>query len=150
MELNFKVLQPEDVSELLDYEADRHKELYPDPEVRMFTAWQSRARQESLEHYCRLGWSFKAQDTENRLQGFMLAQPLLFVSGHTQSLWVEHVSTASLKVRDGLVDLAYRLAREKHLQGVYFPNQQSLLNGLARGLAQSWAEAPVFVSLVKK
>ncbi len=47
-----------------------------------------------------------------------MGQPLLFVDKQTQSLWVEYVSADSDTIFTELVDIAYRLSREKHFQRV--------------------------------
>ena len=47
-----------------------------------------------------------------------MGQPLLFVDKQTQSLWIEHVSAKNVEVKSELVDVAFRLSREKHFQRV--------------------------------
>lgn len=151
MPYDCRIIQLQDVDQLLQFEERKLQRLYPDPEERMFVSWVSRARKESLEHYAKLGWSFKAlaSDTQE-LQGFILAQPFLFVAGQTQSLWVETLSTNSIQVRDLLTEVIYKLAREKHLQGVYFPNAEGVANSIAAYKPDLWGENPFFVSTVKK
>jgi hypothetical protein len=151
MTFDCKLVQPEDVDSLLAFEEARYAEMYPDFEERMFHSWSSRSRKESLEHYSKLGWSFKVVSTEsNKIQGFILAQPLLFVAGNTQSLWVEHLSTVSMEVRDLLTEVIYKLSREKHLQGVYFPNRSGIQNSIAAFNPKPWSEEILFVSTVKR
>lgn len=150
MELDFKVIQAIDIEELVAFDIERLGEQHSDPEDLMFATWSSRARREAVEHYAKLGWSFKALDTKQNVQGFILAQPLLFLSGQTQSLWVEYVCYNSIEVRDRLLDLSYRLAREKHLQCVYFSQQHHLALASNAIKSHPWEEAPFVVSLIKK
>ena len=49
-----------------------------------------------------------------------MGQALLFIDKQTQSLWVEYVSASSSEIFTELVDVAYRLSREKHFQKVLF------------------------------
>ena len=78
-------------------------------------SWQSSWRKESLKHYCGSGWSFVAFE-EDRLQGYVLAQPLLFFNNWTQSLWLEHLSFHSDRAGTELMDVCIRWAKTKHLQ----------------------------------
>lgn len=150
MDFDCKVIQLSDVDALLEFEEQRLKDLYPDAEERMFQSWHSRGRKESIEHYAKLGWSFKVCNEQGRVQGYILAQPFLFVAGHTQSLWVEHLHASSLQARDLLTETVYKLSREKHLQGVYYPNTQSVQNSISSFKPLSWTENPLFVPTVKR
>ena len=49
-----------------------------------------------------------------------MGQALLFMDKQTQSLWVEYVSASDPQIFTELVDIAYRLSREKHFQKVLF------------------------------
>lgn len=146
MSLYCRIIQAEDLSELLHFEEKKMLELYPEETERMFASWNSRARKEALEHYLNLGWSFLARDPEQSsefsdeglLVGYFLGQPLLFFEGQTQSLWVEHLQYQSLIARDQLCDLAYRLAREKHFQRVLMPQHQSIQNSLNSYKPENW------------
>jgi len=150
MSFECQIIQLKDVDALLAFEQALLEELYTDPEERMFKSWNSRARRESLEHYSRQGWSFKVTSfSTQKILGYILTQPLLFVAGHTQCLWVEYISTQSIEVRDLLTEVVYKLAREKHLQGVYFPNQTGMQNSIASFKPQPWSEGTLFVSTVK-
>lgn len=150
IEYDFKVIQPVDIDLLLSFDLEILTQQFADSEELMFASWSSRARRESLEHYAKLGWSFKAVDAKQQLQGFILAQPLLFLSGQTQSLWVECVCVKNIEVQHLLLDLSYRLAREKHLQCVYYPKHLPVKVGPNSALSNIWEEAPSIVSLVKK
>lgn len=123
------VLLEDHIEELLGFENEQlrasvdrgeHDSLI-DAEV---FSWVAPWRKESLEHYLCQGWSFSIRDLKNdQLQGYYLAQPLLFLQGQTQSLWVEHVQALSEKGYRCLFDVAYQQARDKHLQRVYFTKQ---------------------------
>lgn len=151
MPFDFRVIQPSDAQELLDYEMRKLVDLIPDENDRAMHAWHVKWRRESLEHYLPMGWSFLARDKEaatpdrpeGHLVGYFIAQPLLFLDGMTQSLWVEHLSSSSLMARDGLCDLAYRLSREKNFQRVFFPNGSGIGNSVAPFKPETW-QAPVF------
>lgn len=150
MALYCRVIQTHDLPELFAYEQRKLAEAVPDENERTLQSWQARWRKESLEHYLPMGWSFLARDRdiaseaseEGALVGYFVAQPLLFVDGHTQSLWVEHLSYSSLQARDELADLAYKLAREKNFQRVYFPNVSGIANSVKALKAEPW-QAPV-------
>ncbi len=148
MSLDFKVLQTSDVEAILDFESKKLAESIIDPTQRMIQAWHSRWRKESLEHYLSLGWSFFAKDND-QIAGYFLAQPLLFFDGQTQSLWVEHLQHNSLQVRDELCELAYRIAREKHFQRVYFPNSNTIPNGIKPFSPEEWNPATSMVKTSK-
>lgn len=150
MGLNCRILHDSDIVKVLEFESQRLNQAYPDEMEREFARWHSKARKESLEYYAEKGWSFIVEDPEGNILGFVLAQPLLFMSGHTQSLWVEYLASRTLEARDILVDYAYRLARDKHFQGVYFPSDDhKVMNSLARFGVKAWTQAPVFVSTSK-
>lgn len=132
MNLICRVIQTEDLQDILDLENKKLLEIYPDEAERTIAVWNSKFRVEALNHYIPLGWSFLARDEEDgELMGYFIAQPLLFLNGHTQSLWVEHLQHSSLQARDELCDLAYRLGREKHLQRVYFPSDNGVHNSIS-------------------
>lgn len=85
--------------------------------------WDSSYRTEALEHYFKLGWSFIATNEKNEIVGFFLGQPLLFLDKQTQTLWVEYVSAINNEVKTELIDIAYRLSREKHFQRVLISSE---------------------------
>jgi hypothetical protein len=150
MGLYCRTIQINDLPELLDHEQRKLVEAIPDENDRVLASWHARWRQESLEHYLPLGWSFLVRDedaqssfsSEGKLVGYFIAQPMLFIDGLTQSLWVEHLSYASLQARDQLCELAYKIAREKHFQRVFFPNISGIANSVAAFKPESW-QAPV-------
>lgn len=146
MSYDYKIIQKSDLDELFNYEMDRLKDEIPNEDERMIQSWNTRWRKEALEHYSGLGWSFLARDTEipsasskeGLLVGYFIAQPLLFIDGKTQSLWVEHIQFSSLQVRDELCELAYKLAREKHFQKVFIPNIGSIINSISSFKPEPW------------
>jgi len=151
MSFDCKIIQIEDVDALLKFEESQVEKQFPDAEERMFHLWVSKARKESLEHYSKLGWSFKALDSQTKeIVGFILAQPLLFIGGHTQTLWVEYLSVKTPEVRDVLVDVIYKLSREKHLQGVFFPNSPELQSSITLYKPEPWSDCPSFISTVRR
>jgi hypothetical protein len=154
---NFLNATTNNLEELLAYENNKLKEIHASEIEQSLARWNSRWKQESLEHYLKLGWSFLLRDDElsnpysqeGGLLGYFLAQPLLFLDGQTQSLWIEHVSYINLSTRDKLCEFAYKLAREKHLQKVYFPSQGSVLNSVNPFKATPWTPEVVQVLTTK-
>lgn len=146
MSLSFRVISPSDIDEILDFENRKIAEQIPNEAERAFASWNARWRRESLEHYVPMGWSFLCRDeahksdfsSEGLLVGYFIAQPLLFLDGQTQSLWMEHLQYSTLQARDELSDLAYRMSREKHLQKVYFPKSPATLNSTKHMRAEDW------------
>ncbi len=149
MSLFCRIIQLDDLQLLLDLEAKKLQESIPDETDRMFAQWNSRARKEAIEHYLPMGWSFLALDADEQLVGYFIAQPLLFLDGQTQSLWVEHLQYTSLQARDELCDLAYKLSREKHFQRVYFPQANGVLNSVTAFKAETWQPAALMIRTSK-
>jgi hypothetical protein len=157
MSLFLRIVQVSEIDEILDYENRKLREQVNDEVERQMQSWNARWRRESLEHYLPIGWSFIARDSdlpsdfskEGLLVGYFMAQPMLFVDGQTQSLWVEHLQYSTLQARDELCDLAYRLAREKHFQRVYFPNTPALAPTLKSMKSEEWNSAVVMLKTTK-
>lgn len=157
MSSNFINATIDNLEEILAYENNKLKEIHSTEIEQSLARWNSRWRQESLEHYLKLGWSFVLRDGEmsnpessdGTLLGYFLAQPLLFLDGQTQSLWIEHISYINLSARDQLCEFAYKLAREKHLQKIYFPSQGSVLNSVTSFKAIPWSPEVVQVLTTK-
>jgi hypothetical protein len=78
--------------------------------------WNSAWRMESLEYYLPLGWSYGLFGENGELKAYFLAQPLVFFSNYTQSLWVELFSFSDENQVIFLLDTAYKLCRDKHFQ----------------------------------
>jgi len=157
MSLFCRVIQTQDLQEILDFENKKLQELIPDEMERTLHSWNVRWRKEALEHYFSLGWSFLARDKdkpspysdEGLLVGYFIAQPLLFLDGQTQSLWVEHLQYGSLQARDELCELAYKLSREKHFQKVFFPNASGINNSISSFKAEVWNPAVMHIKTTK-
>lgn len=126
----FRIAQQTDLDEIYNFAENEYKKIIPDEFERMIKIWDSRFRKESLEHYLKLGWSFIAE-IDQKIEGFILAQPFLFVRGQTQSLWVEDIMASNNVIQNELLEIGYKLSRDKHLQGVMISNQHiKLINDL--------------------
>ena len=116
-----KVLRLEDAPKIIELERNRPSFLQIEEFDREMQSWHASWRQESLNHYLPLGWSFGLwSDDEKTLEGYFLAQPQLFLRAMTQTLWVERLVAETPKASEELMDLAYRLCREKHFQKILF------------------------------
>jgi hypothetical protein len=157
MSLYARVILTADLPEILEFENKKMQEAHPDEMERMIASWSSKHRPEAFNHYVPMGWSFLVRDTETpsahssegTLMGYFIAQPLLFLDGQTQSLWVEHVQYASLQARDELCELAYKLSREKHFQRVYFPNENGVPNSVKSFKPETWQPGTLSVKTTK-
>ncbi len=121
MKVDYRIAQMSDLEAIYQFSEEKLKELVPDDTERMMKIWDSRFRKEALEHYLKLGWSFVAEDDNQRIQGYFLGQPLLFFEGNTQTLWVEHIQASQENIAADLVEISYKLSREKHFQKVILP-----------------------------
>jgi hypothetical protein len=90
----------------------------PDENLRRMTSWHVSWRSESLDHYLPNGWCFGLRADDGQWRGFFLAQPLLFFRGLTQTLWMEYLSFDEKADGDALLEVAVKVAREKHFQAV--------------------------------
>lgn len=157
MSLSFRVIQIAEIDEILDFEQRKLAQEIPDETDRAIASWNQRWRIEALQHYIPMGWSFLVRDPANKsemsseglLMGYFIAQPMLFMHGQTQSLWIEHLQFSSLQVRDELADLAYKLCREKHLQKVYFPKNSATLNATKHMGTVEWNPEVLAVKTTK-
>lgn len=128
-EITYRIAQLEDVENVFNYEYKKNFSADLDEVENQMMAWDSFYKKESLEHYFKTGWSFLALDVEQKIVGFFMGQALLFLDKQTQSLWVEYISASSSEIYTELIDIAYRLSREKHFQKVLFSDvirQQTL------------------------
>ncbi|MES2963901.1 MAG: hypothetical protein V4760_08420 [Bdellovibrionota bacterium] len=141
MNLVHQVLSLPDIDEVYDFAAGRLALAIPDEQERTFASWSAPWRREALEHHLKLGWSFITREN-GKIEGFFLAQPFLFFRGQTQTLWVEHIEASQPEVADVLVEVAVKVAREKHLQRVLFANAPSLASELKR-----WNPEPLETSI---
>lgn len=125
--MEMRVIAIEELEEILKFERELLKTKIANDFERELAEWSAPWRRESLEFYLPLGWSFSVRE-DGVLKGYLLAQPMLFYRGFTQTLWVEHLSYADDALRATLVDLAYRWARDKHFQRALFANSNWLDN----------------------
>lgn len=135
MNLNFQIIQLSDLDDIIQFEQKLLAEVVPDEMERTMHSWKAKWRKESLEHYLPMGWSFLAKDADSKVVGYFIAQPLLFFDGNTQTLWVEHIQSENPTIMNQLIEIAYKLSREKHFQRVLFPE---LINKLAIFESQKW------------
>ncbi|MCX7977529.1 MAG: hypothetical protein N2578_00845 [Bdellovibrionaceae bacterium] len=157
MELFSRILQLSDADEILDYENKKLAETIADEADRSISSWHAPWRREALEHYLSLGWSFIVRDPEldspyseeGRILGYFLCQPILFFQGQTQSLWIEHISFSSLKARDVLCEIAYKLGRDKHIQQVLFPSFGGIANSIQPFKPETWTPNVLKVKTTK-
>jgi len=129
--IEFQVLSLSDLDEVYEFASRRIAARIPDVQERAFAMWSAKWRREALEHYLKLGWSFIAREN-GETAGFFLAQPFLFFRGQTQTLWVEHIEADSTEVAEKLVEVAVRVAREKHLQRVLFSDADLFAEALSQ------------------
>ena len=121
MKVTYRIAQLDDLDAIYGLAESQLKVQIPNDMERMMKIWESRFRKEALEHYLKLGWSFVAEDDTRQLKGYFLGQPLLFFEGHTQTLWVEDVKAMNSEMVSELVEIAYKLSRDKHFQRVILP-----------------------------
>lgn len=95
----------------------------PDPGDFSPEIWSSSFRDESLRHYLATHWSFGSFNEQGNCQGVVLLQPYLFWNALTQVLWLENIRADSSDIEDALFQIAYRTAREKHMQALVFSKQ---------------------------
>ena len=126
--IHYRIAQLDDVDAVYDFEFKQKLSNIADEYEQQMAVWTSAFRKESLEHYFKLGWSFLALNEKNEIQGFFLGQTLLFFDHQTQTLWLEHLSAANLDISTELVDIAFRLSREKHLQRVLLSDSIQKMN----------------------
>lgn len=118
-----RVLRIEDKEKIQNFETKKNQDNQ-DP-LAFMVSWSAPWRDESLDHYLNLGWSmgfFNHAEMLKRsdLEGYVLVQPILFFRGLTQSLWIESIRADSAEVFSTLLEGILRVAKEKHLQQVFF------------------------------
>jgi len=119
-QITYRIAQLEDVENVFNYEYKKHASADSHEIENQIMVWNSFFRKEALDHYFKSGWSFLALDAKQNIMGFFMGQALLFLDKQTQSLWVEYISASDSEIYTELVDIAYRLSREKHFQKVLF------------------------------
>lgn len=128
-QITYRIAQLEDVENVFNYEYQKNYSVDLGEIENQIMVWNSFFRREALEHYFKTGWSFLALDSAQNIVGFFMGQALLFLDKQTQSLWIEYVSASTPEIYTELIEIAYRLSREKHFQKVLFSDsveQQSL------------------------
>lgn len=130
------ILNAGDADAIKQFEGALQAEGVGDILDREMASWHARWRPEALEFYLPLGWSFGFR-RDSELAGYLLAQPLLFFRGLTQTLWVEHVAFASVEIGQQLIDTAHRWAKDKRLQTVLFSEAEPLQAALKQFPAHS-------------
>lgn len=141
--MEIRVLDVSEIQEVSDFEKERLEKSIADETDRMFQSWHAPWRLESLEFYLPKGWCFAIRN-QNVLKAYFLAQPLLFLRGLTQTLWIEHMAFSNVDTGRMLVELALKNAREKHLQVALFQvhsdNRGLLEEAKAKFLSETLAE----------
>jgi hypothetical protein len=125
--LDLKILRAEDIETVLAFEKQRLALETGDEMEREFAAWSAPWRPEALNHYLKNGWSlgaFAGAGDGQTLAGYLLAQPLLFFRGLTQTLWVERVAYESPNIGEALIEASWRWAKDKHLQKMILGGQE--------------------------
>ncbi len=112
-----RALRPEDKLLVQAFEL-KSSEVANNP-LAFMDNWSAPWREESLDFYLNLGWSM-GHFEQDAVKGYILVQPMLFFKGHTQSLWVETIRTNSELIFATLLEAVVRIAKEKHLQQVFF------------------------------
>lgn len=135
-QLAFQVLSSNDLEEIFAFAENNLRAEMPDDVERTFHIWMVKWRKEALEHYLKLGSSFIARNPNKEVVGFYLAQPLLYFRGQNQTYWIEHVEARDPQVKEALVEVAVRHAREKHVQRVLFADAHALMPQLMKWSAQ--------------
>lgn len=147
--MTYRIAQLDDVESVYSYELKKTTSATDNEYDQMMAVWNSSFRKESLEHYFKLGWSFLALDSQQNVKGFFLGQPLLFFDLQTQSLWIEHVSAINESIATELIEIAYRLAREKHFQRVLISENIKELNLTKDFPFQKWPRSIQFLKTTK-
>ena len=147
--IHYRIAQLDDVQAVYEFEFKQKLSNIADEYEQQMAVWTSAFRKESLEHYFKLGWSFLALNEKNEIQGYFLGQTLLFFDHQTQTLWLEHLSAANLDISTELVDIAFRLSREKHLQRVLLSDSIQKMNLKKSFPFQTWERSIDFLKTTK-
>lgn len=147
--ITYRIAQLEDVEKVFNYEYKKNFSIDSNEIENQIAVWNSFYRKESLEHYFKSGWSFVALDTDQNIVGFFMGQALLFLDKQTQSLWIEYISADNSEVYTELVDIAYRLSRDKHLQRVLFSDSVQQQNLTKKFPFTNWDRTVSFLKTTK-
>lgn len=118
--LEVKILQITDLDQIQAFERAIIAESGQDPVEAEMESWTAPWRSESLQHYIPQGWSFAAFNSEGKVEGYLIAQPILFFQRQTQTVWVEHLNSRSGEVSKILAEVIWRWCRDKHMQKLIF------------------------------
>lgn len=132
-----RILLERDADMILAFEKARLETEIDDHMDREMKSWGARWRLEALNHYLPQGWSFGVYEN-GKLQGYVLGQPYLFHRGHTQTLWIEHLSALTPEAARALIDTAHKWAKDKHLQTVLIEK-----NAASDFILEHWPQALV-------
>lgn len=121
-----RVIDVAEIDEIISFEQSNLVRDVEDEQIRMFLSWSAPWRKESLEFYLPKGWCFAVRD-DARMVGYFLAQPVLFFRQMTQTLWVEYLNFENREIGEFLLDLAFKTAREKHIQSVFISPSDELV-----------------------
>lgn len=149
MSINYRIAQLQDIDLIYQFAENKLRAEFSDEAELMMAVWNSRFRKEALEHYLKLGWSFIAYDTDQKIIGFFLGQPFLFFQGHTQSLWVELLMSSDFKIEAELAEIAIKLSKDKHFQKVILPKSVETLHFEKPYVFQKWSDECVWVKTTK-
>ena len=139
-----RVLIPEDGALVANFEGGKlQQNIGAGSEDIVLQSWTAPWREESLNYYLPLGWSYGVFSGE-KLLGYTLGQPLLFFDNQTQSLWVEHVSYVRGEVLEELVEASYNWSRSKHFQRLYFRWDKSLKPFVFQEKYVPWADGVLY------
>lgn len=149
-----RIMEESDIPDIISFEKKKLDESTLSEVEKSIQSWNAKWREEFLQHYAKTGWSFVCVDedqksSQNKIHGYFLGQAILFLDGQMQTLWVEHLSFNSLKTRDELCEIAYKLSREKHFQRVLFPNEPGVVNALASFRHEPWQSNYLVVKTTK-
>ncbi len=147
--IHYRIAQLADVDAVYEFEFKQKLSHVADEYEQQMAVWTSAFRKESLEHYFKLGWSFLALNEKEEIQGFFLGQALLFFDQQTQTLWIEHLSALDSAIAAELVDIAYRLSREKHFQRVLLSEMIQEMNLNKPFPFQKWERSHQFLKTTK-
>lgn len=125
MNLVVKSLRDDDVDLILQMEKKSLLDSGMDEISADMESWKSRWRQEALMHYIPKGWSFGVKEEfTGEIQAYFIAKVIPFFRSYTQVLWIERFHSSNSLAREQLLEVAYKYAREKHLQMILFDGFQ--------------------------
>jgi hypothetical protein len=145
----YRIAQLEDVEKVHQFEIKKNFGAEAESIENKIIVWDSNYRLEALQHYFNLGWSFIAEDSQQNIVGFFMGQTVLFFDKQTQTLWIEYVSAIDNQIKTELIDIAYRLAREKHFQRVLLSTELQTQNLTKEFPFQNWERRASFLKTTK-